>query len=111
MSNIKFVQLGESIDYTPSGDVGPGVATTAAGLLGVTRHNIPANTLGALHISPEIYELVKDSSSFTAGDNVYLTLSTQVAKSGTSGAVLFGPAINDAGSGAGTVLARLKVQG
>jgi predicted RecA/RadA family phage recombinase len=107
---LEFVQDGKAIDYTPAGAVPAGTCTTSAGLLGVTKHQIPAGALGSLHIAPEVYKLLNDLTAFTAGDNVYITLATQLASSSTSGTTLFGKCLEDTASSSPTVLARLKTQ-
>lgn len=66
----RFLQQGESIDYTPGSAVGAGDVVVVNGVPLVAKLDIAANTLGALEMLG-VYDLVKDSSVFSAMDPVY----------------------------------------
>jgi len=44
----RFVQDGDSIDYTPTSDVSAGDVVVLIDMLAIAKMDIPANTLGAL---------------------------------------------------------------
>ncbi|MBI1373652.1 MAG: DUF2190 family protein [Phycisphaera sp.] len=61
----QFIQEGDTIDYTPASDVAAGDVVVQEDLIGVAARPIPANTLGALHVTG-MFEFPKAVGSGTA---------------------------------------------
>jgi len=47
----RFIHDGDAIDYTPGADVTAGDVVVQEDLVGVAKRDIPADTLGALHVT------------------------------------------------------------
>ncbi|MFO7958339.1 MAG: DUF2190 family protein [Candidatus Brocadiia bacterium] len=73
MATAKFVQEGSAIDYTPSSDVSAGDVVVQGELVGVSRLDIAADTLGALAVTG-VFDFPKATGvgeGIAAGANVY----------------------------------------
>ncbi len=82
MATVKFVQTGDSIDYTPSSDVAAGDVVVQGDLVGVAKLDIKANVLGALAVAG-VFDFPKATgvgSGITAGSKVYWDAAEKVAK-------------------------------
>ena len=66
----RYIQRGESIDYTPTEAVAAGDIVKLGNLVGVAKLDIKAGTLGALALSG-VYRVVKGSETAEAGAPVY----------------------------------------
>ena len=67
----RYVQRGESIDFTPTSDVAAGDVVKLGKLTGVAKLDIKSGELGALALVG-VYELaVKSGKTFTAGQVAY----------------------------------------
>lgn len=103
----RYIQRGESIDYTPETDVAAGDIVKVGGLVGVAKLDIKAGELGALALVG-IYEITTNSTAIAAGAMVSVDPATgKVCAQDASGAVKFGHAVAAAGAGDSTVLVRL----
>ena len=104
----RFVQRGESIDYTPSADVAAGDVVQQGKLVGVAKLDIKANELGALALCG-VYEMtVKTGDTIAVGDTVYFDKTAgTITKTGAAGLVPFGYAVT-AGAGDGLCNVRLE---
>ena len=99
---IRFVQDANCIDYTPSADVAAGEVVIQGSLIGITKTDIGAGKLGAVHLEG-VYDVPKDSATvFAAGGAVYYDNSKKLATT-TSGAILLGHAAQAAVSGGAVV--------
>jgi len=106
----KFLQEGDSIDYTPSADVNAGDVVVQQDLVGVAKRPIKANTLGALAVTG-IFEFPKDTGAgkdIPAGRKVYWDPTPGIVKKGAAGATYLGKAVADAGEDDATVRVRLE---
>ena len=65
-----FIQLGDSIDYTPGANVAAGAVVVQGTLVGVARTPITASILGSLVVRG-IFDVAKAAVAFTAGAAVY----------------------------------------
>ena len=107
MSDADFVQEGSAVDYTPDADVGPGTVVVQGDLVGITKHDIPADTLGSIAVAG-VFDVVKDSAvAISAGAKVYWDAVNSQAVSTATGNKLIGKAI--AAAGAGTTTARVRL--
>lgn len=106
----RYVQRGESIDYTPATDVAAGDIVKLGKLVGVAKLDIKTGELGALALCG-VYELVNNGIAIDIGDEVSVDPATgKTVAAGTAGAVKFGCAISAAAAGDATVNVKL-VQG
>jgi len=63
--NANFVHDGDAIDYTPTADVAAGDVVVQEDLIGLAKRDIPADTLGALHVTG-VFDFPKATGSGTA---------------------------------------------
>ena len=68
--NASYVQRGEYIDVVPENDVKAGDIVVRGRLVGVSKLDIKAGTLGAL-ATTGVYDVAKGETAFAAGDKVY----------------------------------------
>ena len=70
--NASYVQRGEYIDVVPENDVKAGDIVVRGRLVGVSKLDIKAGTLGAL-ATTGVYDVAKGETAFAAGDKVDIT--------------------------------------
>ncbi len=67
----KYIQKGDSVDFTPSVDMDAGEIVRLGNLIGITKTPVKAGTLGTLAVSG-IFDVQKSAGiSFTAGSNIF----------------------------------------
>lgn len=104
---VKYIQKGESLDYTPGSNTAAGSVVFIGALAGVTKLDIKAGELGALAVEG-VFEFPKGSGAIDAGDAVYWDSSNVVATK-TANAYYLGIAVADAASAATAVRAKINV--
>ena len=105
--NARYVQRGESIDFTPEKDVAAGDVVTVGSLVGVAKLDVRAGELGALALVG-VYEIATGGAEVAAGAVVSVDPATgRVAAAGAAGAVRFGHAVAAAKATDATVNVRL----
>lgn len=70
----QFIHDGSALDYTPAEDVAAGTIVIIGDLVGITKRDIKANTLGAMAVEG-VFDVPKDpveAVAFTAGQKVYV---------------------------------------
>ena len=103
----RYVQRGESMDYTPETDVAAGDIVKLGNLVGVAKLDIKAGELGALALVGT-YEVLSGGLAIAVGDEVSIDpTGGKAVASGTSGAVKFGHAVTAATPSDTTLLVRL----
>jgi len=73
MATATYVQMGDSVDYTPGADVAAGDVVVQADLLGVAKLDIKSGKLGALAVSG-VFDFPKEvgqGTAIAAGTKVY----------------------------------------
>ena len=104
----RYVQRGESIDYTPEADVAAGDIVKLGKLVGVAKLDIKAGELGALALVG-VYEIATGGMAVNAGDLVSVDPATgKACADGAAGAVKFGHAVSSATASDAAVLVRLQ---
>ena len=103
--NASYVQRGEYIDVVPENDVKAGDIVVRGRLVGVSKLDIKAGTLGAL-ATTGVYDVAKGETAFAAGDKVYWNAAE--GKAAAEGGVLLGLCVQDADSAASTVRVILR---
>ena len=104
MATATFIHDGNAIDYTPGSDVSAGDVVVQHELVGVTKRDIPANTLGALAVTG-VFDFPKPPIAFIAGEKAYWDDSAAVPEA--AGNTYIGKAVKAAAEGDGTVRVRL----
>jgi len=66
----RFIQVGESIDYTPGSAVAAGQVIVQGSMIGVTKVPIAANALGALAVKG-VFDVVKANEQIALGAALY----------------------------------------
>lgn len=105
----RFVQRGDSVDYTPpEGDVQAGQVVIEGELLGIAKLDIKAGQRGALAVTG-VFEVVKQSDAPIArGQRVYFSPATRTASAVVHGqAQTLGLAVDAAAQDAPTVRVRI----
>ena len=103
----RYIQRGESIDFTPDADVAAGDIVKIGGLVGVAKLDIKAGELGALALVG-IYEIATSGTAIAAGDVVSVDPATgKTCAADAAGAVKFGHAVASASASELTVSVRL----
>jgi predicted RecA/RadA family phage recombinase len=94
-----FIQDGDAIDFTPTQDTPAGTVVVIDMLIGVTKRDIKAGELGAVHVTG-VFDFPKPTGADTgsgAGINVYWHEGDQNAKkAATGGGKLLGKSIVEA---------------
>ncbi len=112
MATATYIHEGSAIDFTPAADVSAGDVIVQSDLVGVAKHDIPANTLGALSVAG-VFDFPKATGGGTAIDvglDVYWDAAAEEATTDPgSGSVnkSIGRSIADAGDNDATVRARM----
>ena len=104
--NATYVQRGEYIDIVPESDVKAGDIVVRGRLVGVSKLDIKAGTLGAV-ATTGVYDVAKGETAFAAGDKVYWDVNA--GKAAAEGGVLLGLCVLDAEASAPAV--RLILRG
>ena len=103
----RYVQRGDSIDYTSTLDVAAGDIVKVGSLVGVAKLDIKAGELGSLALVG-VYEVESNGTAIEAGAVVFIDPATgKVCAEGASGAVKFGHAVQSAAATDATVVVRL----
>ena len=71
MATATFVHDGNSIDYTPSGNVASGDVIVQGDLIGIAKLDMTAGTLGALAVTGVFSFATDDFSDWSIGDKAY----------------------------------------
>ncbi len=104
----RYIQRGESIDYTPEADVAAGDIVKVGALTGVAKLDIKAGELGALALVG-VYEIATGGAAVAAGSKVHIVPATgTVCAEGAAGAVALGYAVSSAAASDATVAVRLE---
>ena len=104
----RYIQRGDSIDYTPETDVAAGDIIVLRDLIGVAKLDIKAGELGALAIVG-VYEFTKGDMAVEIGQQLAVKPDTgEACEPGTSGSVVFGYAVKAAEASDTTVWIKLE---
>jgi len=97
----KYIQTGNSIDYTPTVDVKAGDVIVIGELVAVAKLDIPAGKLGALHIAGnfDFPKAAGAGSAIPGGSEVYWDEAEQFAKTDAEAGAnkRIGKTVKDAG--------------
>lgn len=108
MSPAIFVQQGDAVDFTPDADLPAGSVVVQGELVGITKHDSKANSLGAICVEG-VFDVDKDpTASISAGARVYWDATNNQAVTVATGNKLLGKAILAAGVDTTAVRLRLS---
>lgn len=103
----RYIQRGDSIDYTPETDVAAGDIVKIGKIVGIAKLDIKAGELGALAVVG-IYEIATGGAVIAPGDLVCVDPATGgVCAESASGAIRLGHAVTKAEAADATVHVRL----
>jgi predicted RecA/RadA family phage recombinase len=102
----RFIHDGDAIDFLSETDIPAGSVVIRDNLVGITKLDLKANTLGALHVVG-VYDLEKSNIAIPLGSNVYWDTTAKKAVLTATGNTLFGVAVSDAATGDETVRVRI----
>jgi len=111
MAEAVFIQDGQAIDYTPGSDVAVGQVVVQSDLVGIAKHEIKADTLGALAVEG-IFDVAKEAGggvTFSTGDLAYWddTNDVAVTTDGAGANKLLGKVVRAAADADATVRVKL----
>ncbi len=103
MPKAQYVHEGTVVDFTPVADVPAGSVVIQGDLVGITKRDVKANTLGGLAVEG-VFDIVKVTADvINAGAKVYWKADDETVVTTASGNKLVGKAIATAGAGTTTV--------
>jgi predicted RecA/RadA family phage recombinase len=103
MPKAQYIHEGTVVDFTPVVDVAAGAVVVQGDLVGITKRDVKANTLGGLAVEG-VFDIVKVAGdTISAGAKVYWKADDEVVVTTASGNKLLGKAIATAGVGTPTV--------
>ncbi|MDR0337075.1 MAG: DUF2190 family protein [Planctomycetaceae bacterium] len=102
----RFVYDGKAIDYTPTEDTPAGSVVMIGDIVGITKLDIAANTLGALHLVG-VYDIEKASGAIDMGTIVYWDSTAQNVTTTNTNNSFLGVVIKDAAASDSTIRVRI----
>ena len=103
----RYIQRGESIDYTPEADVAAGDIIKIGKIVGIAKLDIKEGELGALAVVG-VYEIATGGIAVNPGDLVCVDPATgKVCAESAAGAIKLGHAVTKAATTDTTVHVRL----
>jgi predicted RecA/RadA family phage recombinase len=88
----RFIHEGKSIDFFPDTNISAGSVIVQGSLVGVTKLDIPAGRIGAVHVVG-VYDIVKNNAAIPLGSKVYWDVTAQQAVLTSTGNTLLGVAV------------------
>lgn len=106
----RYVQKGESIDYTPSSAVAAGDVIVIGDIVAIAKLDIAAGTLGSLAVvgAFDVVKATTEGSALAAGSKIYWDAANQVATATATGNIYMGESIVAAVDADTTVRVRLN---
>ena len=103
----RYIQRGDSIDYTSTSDIAAGDIVKVGSLVGVAKLDIKAGELGSLALVG-VYEIAGNGTALEAGSVVSVNPTTgKVCAADADGAIKFGHAVQSITANEAFVLVRL----
>ena len=102
----RFIHDGKAIDFFSETDIPGGSVVVKNNLVGITKLDIKANTLGALHVVG-VYDVEKSDVAIPLGSHVYWDAAAKKAVIAATGNTLLGVAVGDAAIESETVRVRI----
>ena len=102
----RFIHEGKALDFFPEADVAAGTVIVENDLVGVTKLDIQAGRLGALHVVG-VFDVAKGDSAISLGAKVYWDSTAKQAVATATGNKQLGLAVLPAMASDTTVRVRL----
>ncbi|TWT74832.1 DUF2190 family protein [Allorhodopirellula solitaria] len=105
----QYIHDGKQIDFTPDVDVPVGSLVIQGDLVGITKRDLKADTLGSIAVEG-VFDMPKDSAdaeTYTAGQLIYAT-TDGIVTAVPDGSVLLGKVISDAAPTDNVIRVRLS---
>ena len=102
----RFIHDGQAIDFLSESDIPAGTVVICGSLLGVTKVDIIAGRLGALHVVG-VYDVAKSNVAIPLGSNVYWDTTEKKAVLTATGNTRLGVAVLDAAADDETARVRI----
>ena len=102
----RFIHDGKAVDFFPEADVAAGTVIVEGDLVGVTKLDIQAGRLGALHVVG-VYDVAKGDAAISLGSKVYWDQAAKQAVTTATGNKLLGLAVQAATAEDSTVRVRI----
>jgi len=102
----RFIHDGDAIDFLSASDIPAGNVVIKDKLVGITKLDIKANVLGALHVVG-VYDIEKSNVAIPLGSNVYWDTTVKKAVIAATGNTLLGVAVQEATADDAVVRVRL----
>ena len=102
----RFIHDGQAIDFLSESDIPAGTVVIQKSLIGVTKLDIIAGRLGALHVVG-VFDVAKGSIAIPLGSPVYWDATTKKAVLTVTDNTLLGVAVADAAADDEVVRVRL----
>jgi predicted RecA/RadA family phage recombinase len=106
MMQARFIHDGKSVDFFSESDLPAGSVIVLGCLIGVTKLDIPAGRLGAVHVVG-VYDIVKGNVAVPLGSKVYWDAENKQAVLTATGNTLLGIAVTAAPAESSTVRVRI----
>lgn len=105
----QYIHDGKQVDFTPDVDVPVGSLVIQGDLVGITKRDLKADTLGSIAVEG-VFDMPKDpadAETYTAGQKVYAT-DDGIVTAVPDGSVLLGKVVSDAAPTDNVVRVRLS---
>ena len=91
----RFIHDGKAVDFVPTTDVAAGTVIVEGDLVGVTKLDIHAGRLGALHVVG-VFDVAKGNAAITLGAKVYWDAAANQAVTTATGNKQLGICVQEA---------------
>ena len=95
LMQARFIHDGKAVDFFPETDIPAGTVIVEGDLVGVTKLDIPAGRLGALHVVG-VYDVAKNDAAISLGAKVYWNNTAKQAVTTATGNKQLGLAVQAA---------------
>ena len=103
MPKAQYIHEGTVVDFTPVVDVAAGSVVVQGDLVGITKRDVKADSLGGIAVEG-VFDIAKVSADvISAGAKVYWKADDEVVVTTELGNKLVGKAVATAGAGTATV--------
>jgi len=102
----RFLHDGKAIDFLSSADIPAGTVIVRDALVGITKLDVEANRLGALHVVG-VFDVEKAAVAIPLGSKVYWDATSENACLTEKDNTLLGVAVSDAATGDAVVKVRI----
>ncbi|MDR3110409.1 MAG: DUF2190 family protein [Planctomycetaceae bacterium] len=102
----RYIHEGRAIDFLPEADTAAGTVVVLGSLIGITKTDIIAGTIGAVHVVG-VYDIEKVNVAVPLGNKIYWDAAAKKAVINATGNTLIGVAVSAAAADATTVRVRI----